>query len=132
MHVTGNTIFIPGSTSGIGLALALRLHTTGNAVVVGGRRTELLEQIAAEHPDIDTVQIDTADAASVRSAAGQVLARMTYEHPVYDRAALAAQRRLPELNDGVLAFAGAYHGWGFHEDGCRAGLAAAESLGGYW
>jgi uncharacterized oxidoreductase len=75
MHVTGNTIFIPGSTSGIGLALALRLHATGNAVVVGGRRTELLEQIAAEHPDIDTVQIDTADAASVRSAAGQVLAR---------------------------------------------------------
>ena len=52
--------------------------------------------------------------------------------PVYDRAALAAQRRLPELNDGVLAFAGAYHGWGFHEDGCRAGLAAAESLGGHW
>ena len=50
MHVTGNTIFIPGSTSGIGLALALRLHTTGNTVVVGGRRTELLEQIALE-PD---------------------------------------------------------------------------------
>jgi len=64
--------------------------------------------------------------------AGQVLARMTYEHPVYDRAALAAQRRLPELNDGMLAFAGAYHGWGFHEDGCRAGLAAAQSLGGHW
>jgi predicted NAD/FAD-binding protein len=64
--------------------------------------------------------------------AGRVLARMTYEHPVYDRAALTAQRRLPELNDGVLAFAGAYHGWGFHEDGCRAGLAAAESLGGRW
>ena len=46
---------------------------------------------------------------------------MTYEHPVYDPAALAAQRRLPELNDGVTAYAGAYHGWGFHEDGCRAG-----------
>jgi uncharacterized oxidoreductase len=35
----------------------------------------LLEQIAAEHPGIHTVQIDTADAASVRSAAGEVLAR---------------------------------------------------------
>jgi uncharacterized oxidoreductase len=46
-----------------------------NTVIVGGRRTELLEQIAAEHPDIDTVQIDTADAASLRSAADQVLAR---------------------------------------------------------
>jgi len=75
MNITGNTIFIPGSTSGIGLALALRLREKGNTVIVGGRRTELLEQIAAEHPDINMVQIDTADAASVRSAADQVLAR---------------------------------------------------------
>jgi uncharacterized oxidoreductase len=75
MRITGNTIFIPGSTSGIGLALALRLQAKGNTVIVGGRRTELLEQIAAEHPGIQTVQIDTADAASVRSAADEVLAR---------------------------------------------------------
>jgi predicted NAD/FAD-binding protein len=63
---------------------------------------------------------------------GAVLARMSYAHPVYDPASLAAQRRLPDLNDGVTAYAGAYHGWGFHEDGCRAGLAAAQSLGGRW
>ena len=75
MNITGNTIFIPGSTSGIGLALALRFRERGNTVIVGGRRTELLERIVAEHPDIDTVQIDTADAASVRSAADQVLVR---------------------------------------------------------
>ena len=75
MNITGNTVFIPGSTSGIGLALALRLRAEGNTVIVGGRRTELLRQIAAEHPDIDTVQIDTADAASVRSAASEVLTR---------------------------------------------------------
>jgi short-subunit dehydrogenase involved in D-alanine esterification of teichoic acids len=75
MHISGNTIFIPGSTSGIGLALALRLQAKGNTVIVGGRRTELLEQIAAEHPGIHTVQIDTADAASVRSAAAEVLSR---------------------------------------------------------
>jgi short-subunit dehydrogenase involved in D-alanine esterification of teichoic acids len=75
MNITGNTIFIPGSTSGIGLALALRLKENGNSVIVGGRRTELLQRIAAEHPGIDTVQIDTADPASVRSAAEDVLAR---------------------------------------------------------
>ena len=75
MKIAGNTIFIPGSTSGIGLALALRLQAKGNTVIVGGRRKELLDQIAAEHPEIDTVQIDTADAASVRAAAGELLVR---------------------------------------------------------
>ena len=34
---------------------------------------------------------------------------------------VAAQRRLPALNDERIAFAGAYHGWGFHEDGCALG-----------
>ena len=49
--------------------------------------------------------------------------------PVYTPESVAAQRRLPELNDGTLAFAGAYHGWGFHEDGCAAGVAGRRSLG---
>lgn len=74
MDITGNTVFIPGATSGIGLALAVALHERGNTVVVGGRRTELLERIAAEHPGIDTVRIDTADPESIRSAAAEVLA----------------------------------------------------------
>jgi uncharacterized oxidoreductase len=73
MNITGNTIFIPGSTSGIGLALALALRARGNTVIVGGRRADLLDQIAAEHPGLDTVVIDTADAASIESAARQVL-----------------------------------------------------------
>ncbi|WP_327179163.1 SDR family NAD(P)-dependent oxidoreductase [Streptomyces sp. NBC_01335] len=77
MDISGNTIFIPGSTSGIGLALALELKARGNTVIVGGRRAELLERIAAEHPGIGTVRIDTADAASIATAAKQVLA----DHP---------------------------------------------------
>ncbi|MDH6459985.1 putative oxidoreductase [Micromonospora sp. A200] len=75
MNISGNTVFIPGSTSGIGLALALELQARGNTVIVGGRRTDLLKQIAAEHPGIDTVTIDTADPASIASAAREVLAR---------------------------------------------------------
>lgn len=62
----------------------------------------------------------------------RVIARMVYEHPVYTPESVAAQRRLPELNDRTLAFAGAYHGWGFHEDGAAAGVRAAESLGASW
>jgi uncharacterized oxidoreductase len=75
MNISGNTIFIPGSTSGIGLALALELRAKGNTVIVGGRRADLLDSIAAEHPDLDTVVIDTADPASIAAAAQQVLTR---------------------------------------------------------
>ena len=61
-----------------------------------------------------------------------VIDQMDYAHPAYTPASVAAQRRLPELNTAVTAFAGAYHGWGFHEDGCRSGAEAARALGGTW
>ena len=77
MNISGNTIFIPGATSGIGLALAQRFAERGNTVIVGGRRSELLAQIAAENPAISTVQIDTTDADSIRAAAQAVIT----EHP---------------------------------------------------
>ncbi|HEX8498391.1 MAG TPA: FAD-dependent oxidoreductase [Actinomycetales bacterium] len=70
--------------------------------------------------------------ATDRVPTGSVLRRMVYEHPLYTPTSVAAQRRLPALNRGRTAFAGAYHGWGFHEDGCASGVRAAESLGSGW
>ncbi len=61
-----------------------------------------------------------------------VLARMSYEHPTYTPESIAAQRRLPELSGSSLAYAGAYHGWGFHEDGALSGVRAAAALGATW
>jgi predicted NAD/FAD-binding protein len=61
-----------------------------------------------------------------------VTARMTYQHPLFTVRSVVAQPALPSLNDGVTAYAGAHYGWGFHEDGCRSGAAAAESLGVAW
>ncbi len=61
-----------------------------------------------------------------------VLARIDYEHPLYTPESVAARSRLPELTTSVTAYAGAYHGWGFHEDGCRSGVAAAEAFGVRW
>jgi uncharacterized protein len=61
-----------------------------------------------------------------------VLAEMVYCHPVYTTEFVAAQQLLPTLNDDQVVFAGAYHGWGFHEDGAVSGWRAAQRLGASW
>ncbi|MFE2163994.1 NAD(P)/FAD-dependent oxidoreductase [Streptomyces sp. NPDC059447] len=85
-----------------------------------------LQRLADDAPHIVTLNADSLIDEST------VLARMVYEHPVYTRGSVAAQLGLPGLNTSVTAFAGAYHGWGFHEDGCRSGVAAARALGVEW
>ena len=61
-----------------------------------------------------------------------VIARRDYEHPLYSPTSVAARDRLDEVDTARVRFAGAYHGWGFHEDGARSGLAAVEGLGLRW
>ena len=59
-----------------------------------------------------------------------VIAEYTYHHPAFDRAAVDAQRELPSIQGADRTwFAGSYCGHGFHEDGLRAGLEVAASLG---
>ena len=65
-------------------------------------------------------------------ADGTVLDRMVYEHPQYTPDSLRAQQQILALGDGRLAFAGAYQGWGFHEDGALSGVTAAARLGRNW
>jgi uncharacterized protein len=59
----------------------------------------------------------------------RVIAAFDYAHPVFDAAAVAAQQALPGLQgrQGTW-FAGAWTGYGFHEDGLRSGLAVAAAL----
>lgn len=53
----------------------------------------------------------------------QVLARMRYHHPVYTLASVAAQTRRDEISGRRRSwYAGAYWGWGFHEDGVASAL----------
>jgi predicted NAD/FAD-binding protein len=85
-----------------------------------------LQRLPTEVPHIVTLN------ATDRIDPAKVIAEMVYQHPIYTRDSVSAQADLSRLNDGTLAFAGAYHGWGFHEDGCRAGGAAARSLGVDW
>ena len=58
-----------------------------------------------------------------------VLGRFKYSHPVFDLAAIQAQRQLGRLQGRQHTwFAGAWMGYGFHEDGFKAGRAAAQGI----
>ena len=60
----------------------------------------------------------------------RVIERLVYHHPLYTPASVAAQEALPALNGAAhTVYCGAYHGFGFHEDGLVSGLAAARALG---
>ena len=72
MDITNSTVFIPGATSGLGLALAQRLQAAGSTVVIGGRRAALLSSLHDEY-GFGTVEIDVSDAASITAAAASVL-----------------------------------------------------------
>ncbi|RZI77766.1 MAG: FAD-binding protein [Variovorax sp.] len=62
-------------------------------------------------------------------ARSQVMAEYDYDHPVFDLAALKAQAEVHGLQGQRNTwFAGAWMGYGFHEDGLKAGLAAAEGV----
>lgn len=65
----------------------------------------------------------------VAPRAERVIAEFDFAHPVFDRAAIDAQRRLADVQGRRRVwFAGAWTGYGFHEDGLNSGLAVAGSL----
>jgi uncharacterized oxidoreductase len=96
MNISNRTVFIAGATSGIGLELARRFAAAGSTVIVGGRRTGLLDQAAAE--GLATVPIDVTDAGSVGRARDTILR----SHPDLDTVVTMAGVMIPEdLRDPV-------------------------------
>jgi uncharacterized oxidoreductase len=72
MNISGNTIFIPGATSGIGRGLAERFADAGNHVIVAGRREHLVREIAAGHDNIDGFSLDVTDPRSIEAAVSTI------------------------------------------------------------
>ncbi|HMC91983.1 MAG TPA: SDR family oxidoreductase [Allosphingosinicella sp.] len=77
MKPTGNTILITGGGSGIGAALAHRLHDAGNSVIVSGRRREALEEAIAGRANMHALALDVEQPGAIAGFARRVVA----EHP---------------------------------------------------
>ncbi len=74
MNITGNTVFITGGASGIGLALAHGFLSRDNDVIVCGRNQEKLQQAKERYHGIRTLRCDIADQDDVHAAVEQLLA----------------------------------------------------------
>lgn len=72
MRPTGRTILITGGSAGIGLAFARHFLELGNEVIVTGRRQAALDAVKARHPQLHTIQSDSADPAQIAALAARV------------------------------------------------------------
>ncbi len=108
-----------------------RTWASWNVTVLPGNQRQVtmtyhmnrLQSLASRHQICVTLnQHDHIDPAAV-------LSRIEYDHPVFDAPAVAAQARRSELQGrGGLYWAGAYWGYGFHEDGARSGAEVARLI----
>lgn len=72
MNDTPDCIWITGGGSGVGAALARRLAQAGERVVVSGRQTEDLTELAAAQPGILPFPLDIADSSAVRNGVQRI------------------------------------------------------------
>lgn len=96
MKTSGNTILITGGGSGIGEALAHRLHDAGNTMIIAGRRREALERAAGGRPRMHMIVGEIDSAAGVDALASQA----TTDHP---------ELNVLVNNAGIMRFEGLDH-----------------------
>jgi predicted NAD/FAD-binding protein len=87
----------------------------------------LLQSLDCAEPIVVTLN------RTAQIAPQKILKRLRYHHPVHTQASVAAQQRKAEIQGANRTwFAGAYWGWGFHEDGMRSAVEVASGLGVRW
>ncbi len=99
MKPQGNTILITGGGSGIGAALAQRLHDAGNTVIVAGRRVDALDAAISGRSAMHAMQLDIDSAQGVTDFAGRVLARFPALNVVINNAGIMKFEALDTKRD---------------------------------
>ena len=109
--MTQKRAIVMGATSGIGLRVALELAERGWLVGIAGRRTQLLEETAAKHPNIIATQcidVTSEDAPEKLMSLVEMTGGMNlYFHSSgigYQNPSLDVQRELATLQTNVVGF----------------------------
>jgi uncharacterized oxidoreductase len=99
MDMKGNTILITGGGSGIGRGLAESFHKLGNQVIISGRRSDVLDQVAAANPGMKSLPLDIEDPNGVKAFAAKVTTDLPKLNVVIHNAGIARMEKLKELKD---------------------------------
>lgn len=99
MKLTGNTILVTGGGSGIGEALAHRLHDLGNTVIVAGRRRDALERAIAGRANMAAMTLDVESSESVAEFARRLLAEQPELNVVVNSAGIMRYENIATRRD---------------------------------
>ena len=106
MKLTGRTILITGGSAGIGLAFALKFAELGNEVIVTGRRQKVLDEVKANHPNLQAIRSDVADPAQIAALARNIKDNYPKVDVLMNNAGIMFHKNLkvpaPDL-DGLIA-----------------------------
>jgi uncharacterized oxidoreductase len=100
MKIAGNTILITGGGSGIGRGLAEAFQTSGNRVIIAGRREHVLQATIAANPGMEYLVFDQENATGVRDFADEVLERYPKLNVLVNNAGI---QRVEDLTSGQIS-----------------------------
>lgn len=103
MKVEGNTILVTGGGSGIGEALAQRLHDAGNSVIVAGRQRERLDAAIAGRPNMHAMELDVEDPGQLAGFSERLLAAHPALNVLVNNAGIMRLEELDRQRDLVDA-----------------------------